>query len=62
MLIKQIMSMIKICKPEKKEEKKKSIFLDLINNPDDFKLELYTENEEIVVKIKRNIKNDEKES
>ena len=62
MLIKQIISMIKICKPNKKEEKKKSIYLDLINNPDDFKLELYTENEEIVVKIKRNIKNDEKES
>ena len=62
MLIKQIMSMIKICKSKKKEEKKKSIFLDLINNPDDFKLELYTENEEIVVKIKKNIKNDEKES
>ena len=38
------------------------MYLDLINNPDDFKLELYTENEEIVVKIKRNIKNDEKES
>ena len=56
MLIKQIISMIKICKPKKKEEKKKSIYLDLINNPDDFKLELYTENEEIVVKIKRNIK------
>ena len=54
--------MIKIFKPKKKEEKNKSIFLDLINNPDDFKLELYTENEEIVVKIKRNIKNDEKES
>lgn len=62
MLIKQIISMIKICKPKKKEEKKKSIYLDLINNPDDFKLELYTENEEIVVKIKRNIKNDERES
>ena len=62
MLIKQIISMIKICKKKKKEEKKKSIYLDLINNPDDFKLELYTENEEIVVKIKRNIKNDEKES
>ena len=62
MLIKQIISMIKICKHKKKEEKKKSIYLDLINNPDDFKLELYTENEEIVVKIKRNIKNDEKES
>ena len=62
MLIKQIISMIKICKPKQKEEKNKSIFLDLINNPDDFKLELYTENEEIVVKIKRNIKNDEKES
>ena len=54
--------MIKICKPKKKEEKNTSIFLDLINNPDNFKLELYTENEEIVVKIKRNIKNDEKES
>ena len=62
MLIKQIISMIKICKPKKKEEKNKSIFLDLINNPDDFKLELYTENEEIVVKIKKNIKNNEKES
>ena len=62
MLIKQIISMIKIRKPKKKEEKKNSIDLDLINTPDDFKLELYTENEEIVVKIKRNIKNDEKES
>ena len=69
MKIGQIISMIKILKSEKKESKKEiketkkeSIFKDLINNPDDFKLELYTENEEIVVKIKRNIKNDEKES
>lgn len=63
MLIKQIMSMIKVCKPEKKEkkEKKKSIFLDLIDNPDNFKLELYTENEEIVMKIKRNIKQETNE-
>lgn len=60
MLIKQIMSMIKVCKPEKKE-KKKSIFLDLIDNPDNFKLELYTENEEIVMKIKRNIKQETNE-
>lgn len=61
MLINQIMSMIKVCKPEKKIEKrrKKSIFLDLLNDPDNFKLELYTENDEIVMKIKRNERKEE---
>ena len=62
MLIKQIISMIKICKHKKKEEKNKSISLELINNRVEFKLEIYTDNGEIVVKIKRNIKNDEQES
>lgn len=63
MKIGQIISMIKILRSEKKEAKKeiketkkKSIFKDLIDNPDDFKLELYTENGEIVMKIKKNIK------
>lgn len=63
MKIGQIISMIKILKSEKKEAKKeiketkkKSIFKDLIDNPDDFKLELYTEDGEIVMKIKKNIK------
>lgn len=63
MKIGQIISMIKILRSEKKEAKKeiketkkKSIFKDLIDNPDDFKLELYTEDGEIVMKIKKNIK------
>lgn len=69
MKIGQIISMIKILKSEKKETKKKiketkkeSIFKDLINNPDDFKLELYTEDGEIVMKIKKNKKENESNS
>lgn len=69
MKIGQIISMIKILKSEKKESKKQiketkkeSIFKDLINNPDDFKLELYTEDGEIVMKIKKNKKEDESNS
>ena len=69
MKIGQIISMIKILKSEKKESKKeiketkkKSIFKDLIDNPDDFKLELYTEDGEIVMKIKKNKKEDESNS
>lgn len=58
MLINQIMSMINICKPKKKE-KKKSVILDLLNNPDDFRLEMYTENEEVVIKIRRNEKKED---
>lgn len=45
----------KIAKLEdkKKEEKKEPLLKNVINNPEEFKLEAYVENDEIIVKIKR---------
>lgn len=48
-IINSILSTIMICKPKKK----KSMIKELISNPDNFRFEIYTEDEEITIKIKR---------
>ena len=53
-LINRIVSMLHI--PDikvKKKERKPSVIKDVIQNPDSFKLEMFVENEEIVIRVKR---------
>ena len=56
-LIKSIIGMfdvsdLKLIKKRKKKEKPSTV-KDLINNPDQYKLEMFVENNEIVVKIRK---------
>ena len=54
-LIKSIIGMFDVSdlKLIKKRKKKESTVKDLINNPDQYKLEMFVENNEIVVKIRK---------
>lgn len=56
-LLKSIVGMFDISdlkfKRKKKEKKKPSVIKDLIDFPDQYKLEMFVENDEIVVKIRK---------
>lgn len=55
-LIKSIVGMFDISNfkiRKKKKEEKPSTIKDLIDNPDQYKLEMFVENNEIIVKIKK---------
>lgn len=43
----------KLIKRKRKKKEKPSTVKDLINNPDQYKLEMFVENNEIVVKIRK---------
>ncbi len=60
-LLNHIISMFKISDIKiKKKGQKPSVVKDVVSDPDSFKLEMYVENGEIVVKIRK--KNEETES
>ena len=60
-LLNHIISMFKISDIKiKKKGQKPSVVKDVVSDPDSFKLEMYVENGEIVVKIRK--KNEEPES
>ncbi len=53
-LINRIISMFHVSDIKlKKKEKKPSVVKDVIKDPDSFKLEMYVENGEIVIKVKK---------
>ncbi len=53
-LINRIISMFHVSDIKlKKKEKKPSVVKDVVKDPDSFKLEMYVENGEIVVKIRK---------
>lgn len=56
-LIKTLLGKIDISKiklkTKKKEKKKPTLLKEVMDNPEEFKLEAFIENEEIVIKVKR---------